>query len=322
MKPAAPPPGSSRAGANRDVDVLKHLADSLRAQGRRYRKRLQECQQRFSEEAVHQSRVQTRRLLATVELLEPFVPDRDSQKVRAALKQHLDTFAKLRDTQVQLVYVGRMTRVFPAARAFHEWLLERELRFTERTRRRIKRIKSKRLTRRLGKFELKLRRLRKKMKRNRAFENVLAAMNRGFTRVAQLSRRVKAADTRTIHRTRIAFKRFRYMVEALAPQLPALTEHHRQAVRGYQSIMGDIQDVEVLLAAFDKFLRRHEINAGAARHLRNEMLRRRQWLIQVHLNAARKLRQFWPPPGFALADERKRKRKPNDALSKPGRRGR
>lgn len=307
MKPAVQPPGSSGVRAARRVDVLKHLAESLRTQGRRYRKRLKQCQQHFSEDAVHKSRVETRRLLATVGLLETFLPARDIHQTRLALKQHLDTFAGLRDTHVQLVYVGRMTRVFPAARPFREWLIKREARFTRRTRKDIKRIKTRRLARRIGAFEAELRGLRKQKTRGQVIGDVLAAMNRAFARVAQLSRRVQAADTRTIHRTRIAFKRFRYMVEALAPLLPALTGQHRHALRGYQSMMGDIQDVEVLLAAFDKFLRRQESNTGAARRLRNELLRRRQWLIQVYLNAAGKLRVFWPPPGLAMAGARKPK---------------
>ena len=116
-----------------NADVLEHLADSLHTQWRRYRKRLKLCQAHFSEEAVHDSRVETRRLLATVELLRVFIPEQAVRKVRRALKQHLDTFDELRDTQVQLVYVGRMTRTFPAARAFRNWLQQREVRFTRQT---------------------------------------------------------------------------------------------------------------------------------------------------------------------------------------------
>jgi len=68
------------------------------------------------------------------------------------------------------------------------------------------------------------------MTRERAFNHVLTAITRAFDRVAQLCDRVKASDTDTIHCTRIAFKRFRYMTEALAPLLPAVTDHHRQAM--------------------------------------------------------------------------------------------
>lgn len=289
------------------ADVLKHLADSLRTQCQRYRKRLKRCQENFSEEAIHDSRVEARRLLATVELLGAFLSDRELQKARRVLKQQLDTFDPLRDTQVQLVYVGRMTRAFPAARGFREWLLKREARFTREARKTVKHIHTKRLTRRLAAFEEEIRHRRKHTTHDLAFAAVQRAMDRAFAQVARLCQRVAAADTETIHRTRIAFKRFRYMVEALSPLLSVVTDQHRRAMRGYQSMMGDIQDVEVMLAALDKFLRKQEVNSAAAGRLRNELLRRRQWLIQVYLTAAGKLRLFWPPPDLgAVAPKPKR----------------
>jgi CHAD domain-containing protein len=104
---------------------------------------------------------------------------------------------------------------------------------------------------------------------------------------------VNAADTETIHRTRIAFKRFRYMVDALAALLPTVTDRHRQAMRGYQSMMGDIQDVEVLIATLNKFIK-HGHRDPATKELQVEFARRRDQLIRVYLNAAGKLQQFWP----------------------------
>jgi CHAD domain-containing protein len=278
------------------ADVLRHLADSLRSQWRRYRKRLQRCQEHFSEQAVHDSRVETRRLLATVELLRAFIPETDIRKARRTLKHHLDTFDQLRDTQVQLDYVGRLTRRFPVARRFSCWLAEREARFTRETRKAIKHVKTRRLGRRLAAFEGEIRRLREGLPPDRAFQTARKEIDQAFARVAQLCRRVRGSDTRTIHRTRIAFKRFRYMVEALAPLLPAVDEHQQRALRGYQSMMGDIQDVEVLLAAFENFVCHRTVDSRLTRPLRAELLRRRQWLIQVYLNAADRLRLFWPPP--------------------------
>jgi hypothetical protein len=63
----------------------------------------------------------------------------------------------------------------------------------------------------------------------------------------------------------------------------------------------------VMLAALEKFLRKQESNTVAAGRLRNELLRRRQWLIQRYLSAAGELRRFWPPPGqAAIAQKPKR----------------
>jgi CHAD domain-containing protein len=124
---------------------------------------------------------------------------------------------------------------------------------------------------------------------------------------------VRADDAKTIHRTRIVFKHFRYMVEALAPLLPAVTEDHRRAMRAYQCMMGDIQDMEVLLAALDKFVQKEEVNAASARQLKNELVRWRQMLIQIYVNAAGRLRRFWPPSGHRQQTQ-KRKIKAHESL--------
>jgi CHAD domain-containing protein len=295
------------------ADVLEHLGVSLNTQWRRYRKRLKRCQEHFSEEAVHDVRVQTRRLLSTIELLGAFIPLRDIKKVRRALKRHLNTFDQLRDTQVQLGYVGRMAGTFPDASAFYDWLRNRKARFTRTTRKAVKHIKTKRLGRWLAAFEKEIWLQRKRITRERAFAIVRRAINQAFARVAQRCRHVRADDTKTIHRTRIAFKRFRYMIEALAPLLPAVTEDHRRALRGYQCMMGDIQDMEVLLAALDKFVQKEDVNAASARRLKNELVRWRRMLIQIYLNAAGRLRRFWPPPGLRQPKQ-KRKIKAHESL--------
>ena len=162
------------------ADVLKHLGNSLNTQWRRYRKRLKHCRERFSEAAVHDVRVEARRLLSTIELLGAFIPERDIKKVRRALKRHLDTFDRLRDTQVQLGYVGRMAGTFPDAHAFYDWLQNRKARFTRTTRKAVKHIKTKRLGQGLVAFEKDIRLQRKRIPRERAFVIVQRAINQTF----------------------------------------------------------------------------------------------------------------------------------------------
>jgi CHAD domain-containing protein len=276
-------------------DVLGHIRDSLHRQWRRYRKRHRRCQKRFSEEAVHDSRVETRRLLATLELLRAFLPEKDLKKARRALKDHLDSFDQLRDTQVQLVYVRRAKRHFPQAELFEQWLTRREARFSRETRRRIRHIQTRRLATRVRKIEKQIRRLGKGMSRDRAYAGALRGIGRAFDGVARYCRLVRASETETIHRTRVAFKRFRYMIEAMFSLLPGMTEEHRRAMHGYQSMMGDIQDVEVLLTALNDFSRTRTSKGQSLGPLREELMRRRRWLIEVYLKASGKLRQFWPP---------------------------
>src|SRR5260221_8758584 len=92
------------------VRIYVFLSESLQARWKRYRKRLRQCQRKFSEEAVHDSRIETRRLLSLMELLGWFLGGDHLKKARRILKHHLNTFDELRDTQVQLIFVGRMLR--------------------------------------------------------------------------------------------------------------------------------------------------------------------------------------------------------------------
>jgi len=303
MKPAAPlsranePAWRSRGlPASMPGNSLKDLARALKKQSKRYRKELRRCQERFSEEAIHQSRVETRRLLSSVDLLGSLVSVRHLEKAQHALKRHLDALDDLRDTQVQLVTVGKMLRVFPAARPFHAFLLKREKRFTRKTRKRIKQLQHRHLGRLIAACRDDVKAHLEDRPPQRVAEVLLRSVDRAFTRTRQRWTHVRPEDTRTIHRTRVAFKKFRYMVEALADFLPGVTDDHLAAMHHYQTMMGEIQDGEVLLRTLDKFLRKQEIKPEAARRFREELLRRRQWLIRVYLGAAEQLLEFWPLP--------------------------
>ena len=69
-------------------------------------------------------------------------------------------------------------------------------------------------------------------------------------------RRYQRVDPETpasIHRMRVAFKNFRYMVEIVHPLMPGYPQDNLIHMHAFQSLMGDIQDTEVLLSAFEGF---------------------------------------------------------------------
>jgi CHAD domain-containing protein len=86
------------------------------------------------------------------------------------------------------------------------------------------------------------------------------------------------------------------MVELLAEYLCA-DDKMLDEMQHYQTMMGDIQDADVLLRSFDKFARKKNIRSEQANQLREELLRRREWLIKVYMDAAGQLREFLPVGG-------------------------
>jgi CHAD domain-containing protein len=237
--------------------------------------------------------VAARRLLATIELLEGFLRPKIVDEVRCRIKEHLDIFDDLRDTQVQLVAVNGLQPIFPAARNFCEWLKKREARFRKKTCNCVKRSKTKPLAKLIVACDDVFDRELEKRSRKAGATLLVRSIDKAFRQTTRLRERIRTVRPKTIHRTRVAFKRFRYMMELLANDLPA-DEKMLAEMQHYQTMMGDIQDAEVLLRSFDKFVRKKNIRAESATQLQDELVRRRDWLIKVYMDAAGQLREFWP----------------------------
>jgi CHAD domain-containing protein len=231
------------------------------------------------------------------ELLGPFISAGLVKKGQSALKRHLDTFDDLRDTQVQLPAVRKLARDYPAAERFYQYLRKQEKRFAARTRKHVKRIKTSRLAQLIATARTDFDSWRKENPPALGNQRLLQTVDAAFARTRRLQQRIEPQDTATIHCTRVAFKRFRYMLETLSQCLPLAGEKRLEAMHRYQSLMGDIQDAQVLLQNFEAFAQKKDLAPGPALRLRAELVRRRQALIRIYLAAAGELMSFWPEPG-------------------------
>src|SRR5882762_8215229 len=108
--------------------LASHLAGSIKTMRRRYRKRLARSQKKFSESSVHDLRIETRRMLAMLDLLRALHFEYSLRKTRKIFKERLDAFDELRDTHVQLQLLKPFWRDFPEAREFDLLLRRREQR--------------------------------------------------------------------------------------------------------------------------------------------------------------------------------------------------
>ncbi len=301
MNPAAPARKANWSAARGRGQPLRLPANardvvvcSLQQPWKRYRKALKRCQDKFSPKAIHDFRVETRRLLSSLVLLEDFLSARRVAKTQRLLKRHLDLFDDLRDTQVQLDTVAKMGRASSAVRRFRARLREREERFARCTRREIRKVRIGRLAKLISGCREEVEARLEETRPRQVPAVLLRSVARAFRRARQLCARINPADPVTIHRTRVAFKQFRYMVEALAHCVPGASHERLAAMRRYQTMMGNIQDSEVLLKALDRFLRKHEASPDRMAPFRERLLRRRQRLIRAYLSAADRLLEFWP----------------------------
>jgi CHAD domain-containing protein len=294
-------PPTSRARttprAKPPTDFRTLILDSLHDRWQTFRAELKRCQKKYSEDAVHDLRVATRRLISSLDLVGSIHPEADLRKARRALKRQLKMVGPLRDVQVQLLSIDKMLPSFPELQGFYDSLVKRERKLVQRLAAEVKTVKA-------GKVEKAIRTVieevavlldmpeRQREKRAEA----ISAVEIAFNHVVERKQAIDPTDSASIHRMRVAFKKFRYLVESLAPVLDRVTGKQLKAMNAFQGSMGDIQDAEVLLTNVQTFARERGAEGEAAlAHALEELSRQRTALIETFLESADTLFTFWKP---------------------------
>jgi len=263
----------------------------LTALAQRYDKYIAErkrCKDEFSEEAVHDLRVAARRLLALIDLLRAVMPHPRLKKLRRDFKDQLDSLDTLRDTQVMLAEISETLETLPELAPLQKFLQKREKRLLKAAEREVRDFKTGAISRRIANVQASL-------TESDASQDLsallLGAVDEAYSTVCQRGGRVDPAQPATIHRVRIAFKKFRYMVEIIHPGLPGFPETQLKAMHDYQTGMGAIQDVEVFLRTLADFAAKHKTyDPGPVRRFYEQ---RHAELITAYLEDMRESATFW-----------------------------
>ena len=272
------------------------LLRSLKDHWRDYRKDFARCRRRFSGKSVHRFRVESRRLLSTLSVMAAITPGKPLKAAIRGVKKRLRFFASLRDTHVQLLAVGDLERKFPELEDFRRALAKREKRLTKRVAQKLKHTGLHGVAKPIKAVRRELRSLMRNRRRNENDMGAVAdALDETFNTVTKRLHAIDSTNPVTIHRTRIAFKKFRYMMEALQPVLPGVNDRLIRRMQEYQSRMGDIQDATVLRSNLEKFLGQHGRRATDATRICPQLERRSWVLITSFASHADELYDFAPP---------------------------
>lgn len=239
--------------SNLEIEI-KHppgqiLVEVLEIRWKNYLAEFKRCRAGFSNEAVHDVRVALRRLLSLVHLLNSLEPRPRLRKLARALKNQLDDFDEIRDAHVMLAEISGTIHELPQLEKLQKHLEGTEKRLLKDLRRKIKHLNLKKITRRIRKTRESL----KDESKDDWVEPILRSVDDAFLITRQRYERVDPAQPATIHRVRVAFKKFRYMIEIIHPLLDGFPEENLKLMNQYQTLMGEIQDAEVFLRTLDDF---------------------------------------------------------------------
>ncbi len=227
------------------VPINEFLMEALDQRWKNYRAELKRCRTEFSNEAVHDLRSSARRMLAFIQLLNYISPRPRLLKLNHAFKEQLDEFDDLRDTQVILADVSETLQELPQLHEFQSYLQEKEKSLLKNLRKKLKVIDLFDVSKRIRRMH----ELLKKELDNNLIVPILQAVDDAFLTTKQRQKWINPAAATTIHRVRIDFKAFRYMVEIVHPLLKDFPSENLKLMHNYQSLMGEIQDVEIIMQA-------------------------------------------------------------------------
>jgi CHAD domain-containing protein len=277
------------------TDVVSLLLESLDQRWQKYLSELSRCRRKCSEKSVHDLRVATRRMLAVIDVITTVMPDDSVNDIVRTLRKHLKSFGPLRDVQVQLVKVEQLKQSFPGLNSFFTVLLLRERRLITASGRELKRISPRPMARVITRWKERFASVFETRSMQRiATSAVMGAAAATFARAVALRQALDREDSSSIHRLRVAFKKFRYTVEVLQPVLPFASGALLKSMNGYQDRMGYIQDNEVLNGAVRSYLKtRPRAVRAALLPLREALAEEHRRLVAEFIKSADGLDTFW-----------------------------
>jgi CHAD domain-containing protein len=208
-----------------------------------------------SEKSIHDLRVNTRRLIATLELARSLSHRSDISKLQRRCKKILKSMGPLRDTQVLLENLGPL-RGMTLISDFKKTLKRRERREIDSIRSELKRSRKHELSKRLDDVRSELTRVHESLgasKIHRSIERALNSRRNEFLRAVRTFQRSQPSDENLLHEMRIALKKLRYALEAAQTLLGHSVREQLKRMQEFQQLMGDSRDLEMLRAELEKW---------------------------------------------------------------------
>lgn len=264
------------------------LRDGLMQRWDKFHVRLVRCRKDLTEENVHDLRVSMRRLLAILVMCRAVVPGIKMQGLRRELKFHLDSMDGLRDTQVMQLFMRKHFRRNAAAVPLVTFLSMQEAHLLRQLGHEVDRINGEMMTEKVNSLRAEL---EQTLTGSGVAGQILAAVDESYADVMWKRVNINPQNLPSIHAMRIAFKRFRYMLEVANPLVPAMPPSRPQVLHHYQGMMGDIQDMVVFLEFVDKFSTEYpQFDISSVRVLAVQKLEERMtyFLARIH-----RLNRFW-----------------------------
>lgn len=233
---------------------IEKLPENLLDYNSKFTGQLKLAKNKQSEENIHDLRVWNRRLTEFIKI-NSMLSGKNTRKTQDTLKKLLRSLGNLRDNQIQQIILAK----YDPPKALIKSLKERENTLIKKARKNIESFDKKMLSKNVVNLATASRAKCRNKKAIGKNQKLLVKLVEGkFKTLKTQYEAINPTDYSTIHAVRIAFKKFRYTVEALSEFL-VFSEENIKLLKEAQDLMGEIQDLVVLTGTIDGFVNSGEL---------------------------------------------------------------
>lgn len=214
-----------------------------------------ECKLKFSEASVHDYRVSMRRLMAMIDLLYMVFPRKYFLQAKKILKKQMKVFNPLRDNQVQIVNLRKLIYTYPTLFSYYVKQLHDEQFYINEAKASLEELSIDELDGLMFFIKIDLKEIVRK--EQTGFEPFFEAAGRSFRNLVEIGNLTDKNSLDSVHKLRIAFKKYRYVIETLAPYI-LYPKDAIKKLKQIQNLLGEIQDNRVFLSELTTFIAEFE----------------------------------------------------------------
>lgn len=275
-------------------DVLNFIILALDKRWNDYLGSLRRYQQLASVKNVHDLRVSIRRLTTTIDLIDRFNPDNIVRQARVKLKDQLKELSVLRDVHIEMVRTSGFLKELPEMKEFYDELRDRETKYLKSANKIPWKSDRRFIENSVNRARIRLNVRCATTTAENSHRIVDASLDVSFDNLSKKLESVTPADYGSIHRVRLAFKPLRYTIEMLQPVVGLESRQLRTATL-LARLMGQIQDLEVLMKDLVEFRWKKENVPGAVVEIWLDLERRKIEATERFLRSIPKFGTIWKP---------------------------
>ncbi len=269
-----------------EINVTKFLTDSIQQSVEIYINQSINIFNQLSENNVHDFRVCIRRLLAQLSLINVINSLPDYMEFKSNLKSQVKFFNELRDIQIQILKTQSLVYQLPELYKYYHYLIDQE-------QNKVQQLKIDISTIDFQQTALNFKKIANYLPNKISVNDLKIIISEKMNLVIQRHKLADKTDLVAIHKTRLAFKKFRYSIEFLSPILNYETQKLLQ-LKAYQTRIGLIQDNVVYLNNLNQWQNQYkQINHNNYEIINSYLISERQSLIDNYFNNFDEIYSFW-----------------------------